>query len=275
MKHKNDGDHELSPAEVRLIQQLREHPEMLGRLGSILDLTCRTDGPLKTADEVEELLIQELRRLGHTSITQWAKQAEARVSDELTRQDPTLRSRKKKVLKWWCVFGEVAVRDRVWCSLTQRYVRPLPQRLGVRPRGRSRRLQRVLTDFGCEHSFARAADSVLEHYGLVLGSTAVRTGHLDPCASGAGETGGAIRAAVSGAAGCGGPTRHYRDGRHDDLHGSAGSKEEQTSAGLEGDATGGSASQGQCDDLLRSHLWECDPNRAAVGTLVRSRPGGA
>ena len=70
------------------------------------------------ADEVEELLIQELRRLGHTSMTQWAQQAEARVSDELTRQDPTLRSRKKKVLKWWCVFGEVSVRDRVWRSLT-------------------------------------------------------------------------------------------------------------------------------------------------------------
>ena len=32
------------------------------------------------------------------------------------------------------------------------------------PRGRSRRLQRVLTDFGCEQSFARAAGSVLEHY---------------------------------------------------------------------------------------------------------------
>jgi len=72
----------------------------------------------------------------------------------------------------------VAVRDRVWRSLTQRYVRPLPQRLGVTPRGRSRRLQRVLTDFGCEHSFARAADSVLEHYGLTLGSTAVRTATL-------------------------------------------------------------------------------------------------
>jgi hypothetical protein len=72
----------------------------------------------------------------------------------------------------------VAVRDRVWRSLTQRYVRPLPQRLGMTTRGRSRRLQRVLTDFGCEHSFARAADSVLEHYGLALGSTAVRTATL-------------------------------------------------------------------------------------------------
>jgi len=72
----------------------------------------------------------------------------------------------------------VAVRERIWRSQTQRYLRPLPQRLGVTPRGRSRRLERVLTDFGCEHSFARAAESVLEHYGFAIGSSAVRTATL-------------------------------------------------------------------------------------------------
>jgi len=35
-------------------------------------------------------------------------------------------------------------------------------------------LERVLTDFGCEHSFARAAGSVLEHYGFEIGISAVR-----------------------------------------------------------------------------------------------------
>ena len=49
-----------------------------------------------TADEVEGLLIQELRRLGNTSMRQWATGAEARVSDELKGQDDTVRSRKKK-----------------------------------------------------------------------------------------------------------------------------------------------------------------------------------
>ena len=72
----------------------------------------------------------------------------------------------------------VEVRDRIWRSQTESYLRPLPQRLGVTPRGRSRRLQRVLTDFGCEHSFARAAESVREHYGFVIGSSAVRTATL-------------------------------------------------------------------------------------------------
>jgi hypothetical protein len=72
----------------------------------------------------------------------------------------------------------VRVRDRVWRSAQQSYLRPLPARLGVTPRGKSRRLERVLTDFGCEHSFARAASSVREHYGFELGASAVRTATL-------------------------------------------------------------------------------------------------
>ena len=70
------------------------------------------------------------------------------------------------------------VQERIWSSQTKSYLRPLPKRLGITPRGRSRRLERVLTDFGCEHSFARAAQSVLEHYGFEIGATAVRTATL-------------------------------------------------------------------------------------------------
>lgn len=72
----------------------------------------------------------------------------------------------------------VSVADRVWRSRSSSYLRPLPARLGVTPRGRSRRLERVLSDFGCEHSFARAADSVLEHYGFAIGTSAVRDATL-------------------------------------------------------------------------------------------------
>jgi hypothetical protein len=73
----------------------------------------------------------------------------------------------------------VKVREQIWCSPAKSYLRPLPKRLGVTPRGRSRRLQRVLTDFGCEHSFTRAAQSVKEHYGIEIGASAVRTDTLE------------------------------------------------------------------------------------------------
>ena len=72
------------------------------------------------------------------------------------------------------MFGLIEVRERIWCSPRQSYLRPVPGRLGVTPRGRSRRLDRVLTDFGCEHSFAQAAERVREHYGIALGASVVR-----------------------------------------------------------------------------------------------------
>jgi hypothetical protein len=87
---------ELTPQETHLIQQLRQQPEMLTRLQSILALAHPADGPLQTADAVEALLIQELRQLGHTTMQQWATQAEARVSAELQTQDATVRGLKKK-----------------------------------------------------------------------------------------------------------------------------------------------------------------------------------
>ncbi len=107
MKNENEGGSEFSPSEIHLIEQLREQPEIMERARGILDLTRNAEGPLKTADEVEELLIQELRRLGNTNLCQWATRAETRASDELKSQDPTIRSRKKK-LKWSCVFGACA-----------------------------------------------------------------------------------------------------------------------------------------------------------------------
>ena len=96
MKNKKAEAQHLSPSELQLIEQLREHPEMMERVQSILAITRNAEGPLKTADEVEELLVQEMRHLGNTSMQQWAMQAEERVSQELKSQHPEVRSRKKK-----------------------------------------------------------------------------------------------------------------------------------------------------------------------------------
>jgi len=95
MKKKIEGK-EFSREEAELIEQLRGHPEIRERVQSILEIARNAEGPLKTADEVEELLIQEMRRLGKVTLSGWANQAEERVSHELKSQDPTVRSRKKK-----------------------------------------------------------------------------------------------------------------------------------------------------------------------------------
>jgi hypothetical protein len=96
MKNEITGSQEYSPAEKQFIQRLRQRPELRERFQSILELTDNSDGPLKTADEMEELLIQELRQLGSRSMNDFARQAEQRVGEELKGRDATVRSRKKK-----------------------------------------------------------------------------------------------------------------------------------------------------------------------------------
>jgi hypothetical protein len=53
-------------------------------------------------------------------------------------------------------------------------LRPFCQSVGLRPRDSSRAVQRALTDFGAEESFARAAARVQEHYGIKVGASSVR-----------------------------------------------------------------------------------------------------
>lgn len=96
MKNEDDVSLKCAMTEKRFVERLRQHPELLARFESILELAYSTDGPLQTADQVEELLIEKLRQLGNVSMNQWAQQAEARVSDELKASDDTVRSRKKK-----------------------------------------------------------------------------------------------------------------------------------------------------------------------------------
>ena len=66
------------------------------RVKKILEISQSSEGPLKTADEVEELLIEEMRRLGNATMNEWAAQAHERINDELKEQNPTVLKRKKK-----------------------------------------------------------------------------------------------------------------------------------------------------------------------------------
>ena len=161
-----------------MIERMRLHPELMERFQSILEISANAEGPIKSADEVEGLLIEEMRRLGNATMGDWASSAEKRLAAQLEQKDATARARKKKTLRWWCVFGVVSVVERVWRTREKRYLRLLPEGIGVSPRGRSIRLERVLTDFGCEHSFGSAAARVLEHYGFEIGSSAVREATL-------------------------------------------------------------------------------------------------
>jgi hypothetical protein len=86
----------LSAPELQMIERLREHPKLMERFQSILEISANADGPVKSADEVEGLLIEEMRRLGNATMGDWATSAEKRLADQLGQKDVSARARKKK-----------------------------------------------------------------------------------------------------------------------------------------------------------------------------------
>ena len=96
MKHKKSAQPTLNAAELQLIEQLRKHPELFERVRSILEITASAQGPIKKADEIEALLIQEMRRLGHTTMETWAGKVEQTLGAELKQKDASASVRKKK-----------------------------------------------------------------------------------------------------------------------------------------------------------------------------------
>ena len=96
MKDQTQAAAEIQTDEAQFLERLRQHPELKARFQSILDLAHAADGPIQTADAVEEQVIVELRQLGHATMNQWAAQVEQRLADETKATDATVRSRKKK-----------------------------------------------------------------------------------------------------------------------------------------------------------------------------------
>ena len=96
MEDKKRAKPDLSQTEIDLIDQLRRKPLIKARLQEILALANASDGPLKTADQVEQMLIQEMRQLGNATMTEWANQAQQRVGQELRDKHPAVLKRKKK-----------------------------------------------------------------------------------------------------------------------------------------------------------------------------------
>lgn len=56
----------------------------------------------------------------------------------------------------------------------KRRIRPFAQSARVTSRGCSRRLQRVITDFGADLPYAQVMDKLVEHYDIVIGESTIR-----------------------------------------------------------------------------------------------------
>ena len=83
-------------SDQELLERLNRHPDLKQRIGAILDLAENEGAPRRTADEIEALLIEEVRQLGAETMSDWARGTHAQVAAEMKAQDPSTYCGKKK-----------------------------------------------------------------------------------------------------------------------------------------------------------------------------------
>jgi hypothetical protein len=108
MKDEHPHPNKLTEAEQKLIERLRERPELMERFAAIVELSANTE-TIKQADEVEALLIEEIRRLGNVTMEGWASGVEKVLGQQLKQKDPSAVVRKKNVklvVRLWCGEGK-------------------------------------------------------------------------------------------------------------------------------------------------------------------------
>jgi len=78
---------------------LSSRPVLADRILSILKIADEPleSGKIRSADEVESLLIEELRQLGNESLSSWALGVDVSVSSDLKAASPKAQLREKKL----------------------------------------------------------------------------------------------------------------------------------------------------------------------------------
>ncbi len=85
-----------------------------------------TDQSITTADQVEVLLIEEVRKSDNQTLCCWRENTEEKIAQKTKLEYPEVKHREKK-LKWWTTFVEVLVMGRIWRSDTKSYLRVLSE----------------------------------------------------------------------------------------------------------------------------------------------------
>ena len=153
-----------------LEERLTSHPELKQHLLELLELA---ESDIDSADRIEELMVEGIQAFGRQAIQDWAQRKEGNKSQALRQEEKSASPNGKKILSWTTTVGVIEIEEQTF-KLAGTIQRPFCAAAGVRNRAYSLLMQRRITDFGAEKSFARAAQQVVEHYGIVVPIGAIR-----------------------------------------------------------------------------------------------------
>ena len=78
------------------INRLNQHPKLRQRMEALLSVVENNAGDCSKADDAEQYVIEELRKMGNDALHCWADNAIDKSTKELREQQPDLHSNGKK-----------------------------------------------------------------------------------------------------------------------------------------------------------------------------------
>jgi hypothetical protein len=82
--------------EEQFMERLRRHPELMEQLEAIVEI-AEAEGKIMTADQAEDQLVEQVRKLGNQVLTDWAGKSEARIGQDFKESKSASRVRKKNL----------------------------------------------------------------------------------------------------------------------------------------------------------------------------------
>jgi hypothetical protein len=80
------------------LARLQRHPELQAKVDALLDIVDNAAGDALKADEAEQLVFEELRRMGQQAIQAWAERKQQRVEADCDRRSDLAHKQKKPSL---------------------------------------------------------------------------------------------------------------------------------------------------------------------------------
>jgi len=81
-------------------ERLKKHPKLKARFESILDIAENTDGDCIKANDAEERVIEEMRRLGQETLQDWADERNSKETQRVLEEGSKKVHPYKKKLYW-------------------------------------------------------------------------------------------------------------------------------------------------------------------------------
>ena len=86
----------MNEQDIALIKRLNQQPQLRERMEAILNIVENKKGDYTKANDAEQYLIDEMRKMGSEALTCWANKAVETGTDKLHQEVPGLQGKGKK-----------------------------------------------------------------------------------------------------------------------------------------------------------------------------------